>query len=183
MSDIVAASQEMVTAHFSVEEFLCHDGTPYPVDTVEDGSGVPTGWIGAVDSTWLQTRLMPLCLTLEAIRAAAGGKSITIDSGYRDLAYDEKIYEAHVAAVGDDGSVAPASKSQHPMGHAADIIHATMKPVSLFNLVLKMFESGSLPYLGGVGLYPNFVHVDVRPRTSNGVHLAIWGGSRPSNVA
>lgn len=182
MSNIVAAAKNYVTSHFSVEEFLCHDGTPYPIDNVEDGSGVPTGWVGAVDSSWLQTRLTPLCLTLEAIRAAAGGGAITIDSGYRDEAYDQKIYEAHVAAVGDDGQVAPASTSIHPKGGAADIIHATMKPVALFNLIMKLYESGALPYLGGIGLYPSFVHVDVRKRSSNGTHLAIWGGSRPSNV-
>lgn len=183
MSNIVPASRNMVTPHFSVEEFICHDGTPYPVDNVEDGTGVPTGWIGAIDSSWLQTRLMPLCLTLEAIRAEAGGKSITIDSGYRDEAYDQKIYEAHVAAVGDDGLVAPASTSIHPKGGAADIIHATLSSTSMFNLVLKMFEAGKLPYLGGVGHYPKFIHVDVRTRTKGGVHLAIWGGERPHNVA
>lgn len=175
--------KEMVTIHFSVEEFACHDGTPYPVDNIEDGTGIPTGWLGAKDSTWLQTRLMPLCMTLETIRDEAGSQPITIDSGYRTIAYDQKIYDAHVAAVGDDGAVAPASTSIHPKGGAADIKHPTMKPLPLFNLVLKMFEDGKLPYLGGVGLYPSFIHVDVRPRSKNGTHLAIWGGHRPSNIA
>lgn len=172
-----------VTQHFDVEEFACHDGQPYPVSNVEDGSGVPTGWVGATDSTWLQTRLVPLCQTLEVVRAAAGGVAMTVDSGYRDEAYDQKIYEAHVASAGDDGLVAPASKSIHPKGGAADMKHSTISPLQLFNLVLSLFEAGRLPYLGGVGLYPSFVHIDVRPRSRGGVHLAIWGGTRPSNVA
>jgi uncharacterized protein YcbK (DUF882 family) len=78
--------------------------------------------------------------------------------------------------------VAPAATSQHPKGRAADITHKILKPHEMFNLVLALYQRGLLPYLGGVGLYPNFIHVDVRPQEPAG-HLAIWGGSRPSNVA
>lgn len=174
-----------ITDHFSVEEFACHDGQVYPVDTVEDGSGMPTGWAvpGGQPGTWRWTRLQPLCETLEVIRAEAGGEPMTVDSGYRDEAYDEKLYEAHVAAVGDDGQVAPASRSIHPKGGAADMKHATLTPTQLFALILHLYAAGKLPYLGGIGLYPTFVHVDVRTRTNGGAHLALWGGHRPSNVA
>jgi hypothetical protein len=156
-----------VTQHFSVQEFACHDGTPYPVAEFDDEDG----------RTWLESRLKPLCETLEVIREAAGYLPLTIDSGYRTLAYDDRLYQASAK----DGTVAPASMSQHPKGRAADITHATMKPVALFSLILKLYEDGKLPMLGGVGLYPSFVHVDVRPRVNN--HLAIWGGHRPSNIA
>ena len=157
-----------ITEHFDSDEFGCHDGTPYPPE-------------------WIEDRLRPLCEMIEIIRSNAGDLPIAIDSGYRTLAYDEKIYKAHVAAVGDDGQVAPATRSQHPAGHAADIKHARLSPLAMFNLVLQLFEKGELPSLGGVGVYPSFIHVDTRPRpgadgTPTGGHLAVWGGRRPSNV-
>jgi hypothetical protein len=182
-----------ITPNFTVEEWVCHDGQAYPVDTVEDGSGIPTGWTppeGAV-LTWRWSRLQPLGLTLQAIRDKAAAQynlsgaaaGMVVDSGYRDEAYDEKLYNAHVAAVGDDGMVAAASVSIHPKGGAADMKHATLTPTQLFTLALTMYAAGELPYLGGAGLYPSFCHFDVRTRTNNGQHLAIWGGHRPSNIA
>jgi uncharacterized protein YcbK (DUF882 family) len=164
-----------VTAHFTIDEFACRDGSPYPVEQRDDED--PDG------RTWFESRLVPLCQTLETIREAAGGAPMTIDSGYRTLAYDDRLYRKHVAAVGDDGLVASASSSQHPKGRAADVTHATLSPSALFDLILRLYEQGQLPHLGGVGRYPTFVHVDVRPRTNTGKHLAIWGGTRPSNVA
>lgn len=174
-----------ITDHFTVEEFACHDGQVYPVDNAEDGSGVPTDWdlSKITESTWRWTRLQPLCETLEVIREAAGGDPMTVDSGFRDEEYDEKLYNAHVAAAGDDGLVAPASRSIHPKGGAADMKHSKLSPIALFSLALKLYEEGKLPYLGGIGLYPTFVHFDVRPRSNGGQHLAIWGGHRPSNIA
>lgn len=182
-----------VTQHFSVAEFACKDGQPYPVDRPEDGTGIPTGWKPPLTSpqTWFTTRLLPLCQTLEAIRQHAilnfdlsnDRAGLVVDSGYRDEAYDQRLYDAHVAAIGDDGLVAPASRSQHPRGCAADVRHAVLTPTQLFSLTLKLFSNNMLPYLGGIGLYPSFVHVDTRPRGLNGTHLALWGGTRPSNIA
>lgn len=174
-----------VTQHFTIEEFACHDGTPYPIGTTDDED--PAG------RTWLGARLLPLCQTLEVIRAEGGGASIAIDSGYRTEAYDARLYNAHMAALAaaglpNDHKVAEPTSSEHPRGRASDIRHATLSPVALFNLILSLYESGKLPHLGGIGLYPNFVHVDVRKRPGSGDaptsgHLAIWGGSRPTNVA
>lgn len=168
-----------ITPHFTAEEFACRDGTPYPVAQVDADD--PHG------CTWLETRLQPLCDTLEIIRDAVGGPLI-IDSGYRTLAYDDRLYKAHVAAVGDDGLVAPASRSQHPQGRAADIKAPSLTPVQLFTLILTLYNDGKLPRLGGVGLYPSFCHIDIRNRPNadgspTGGHLAIWGGARPTNIA
>lgn len=168
-------SEIPVTEHFTIDEWTCRDGTPYPIGCIDDED--------AQGRTWLQSRLLPLCQLLEIIRAEAGNLPLHIDSGYRTSAYDERLYEASAK----DGSVAPASRSQHPKGRAADITHPTMTPMQLFNLILRIYERGELPQLGGIGLYRNFVHVDVRKRDGSdgsptGGHLAIWGGSRPSNV-
>jgi hypothetical protein len=46
-----------VTRHFAVEEFHCHDGTPYP-------------------SVWIDERLRPLCSALEALREELGGRAM-----------------------------------------------------------------------------------------------------------
>lgn len=161
-----------ITPHFPLDKFACHDGTPYPPE-------------------WIDSRLKPLCDMLEVIRFEAGGESIIIDDGFRTLEYDERLHAKHIAALKaqglpDDHLVAEASSSQHPKGTAADIRHASMSALALFNLILKLFECGKLSQLGGVGLYPNFVHVDIRPRPgANGPttgHLAIWGARRPSNA-
>jgi uncharacterized protein YcbK (DUF882 family) len=156
-----------ITAHFSSEEFACHDGTAYPMHSMDEED--PRG------RDWATTRLEVLCDVLEAIRFEAGELPLTVDSGFRTISYDERLYEASAK----DGTVAPAKSSQHPQGRAADIRHARLHPAELFNLILDMYQRGQLPALGGVGLYPNFVHVDVRP---NHGHLAIWGGRRPSNI-
>ena len=43
----------LITQNFAVEEFNCHDGTPYPLAQLDDDD--PRG------RTWLETRLRPLC--------------------------------------------------------------------------------------------------------------------------
>jgi hypothetical protein len=182
-----------ITDHFDSDEFTCHDGISYPLDNAEDGSGIPTGWTVPAGSpnTWQFSRLLPLCLMNEVIRQAAIEKyglseedaGLIIDSGYRDEEYDEKIYNAHVEAYGDDGLVAKASTSIHPKGGANDLRHKKLTPLQLYTLILELYEAGKLPYIGGVGKYPSFVHVDVRPRSAKGQHLAMWGGVRPSNIA
>lgn len=156
-----------ITPHFSAEEFACHDGTPYPLAQVdgEDPAGRP----------WGESRLGPLCVVLEAVREAAGAP-IVIDSGYRTLAYDQRLYDASAK----NGLVAKPEGSQHPKGRAADIKCAALSPKALHALILDLYRAGKIPQLGGIGLYPTFVHVDVRPHSG---HLAQWGGDRATNIA
>ncbi len=61
-----------VTPHFTVAEFNCHDGSPYP-------------------AKWVSDRLKPLCDALEVIREACGGASVTILSGYRSPAHNAEV--------------------------------------------------------------------------------------------
>lgn len=159
----------MISAHFALEEFACHDGTPYPVDQPDDE---------APGMTWKNSRLAPLLDTLEVIREAAGGKPLHIDSGYRTLKYDEALYQANKAR-GLDGKADPRT-SQHPKGRAADIRIGSLTSTELREFIGNLYRAGKLPHLGGLGWYPSFVHVDVRPRV--GGHLAQWGGSRLSNI-
>jgi uncharacterized protein YcbK (DUF882 family) len=133
----------MITPHFSASEFACRDGTPYPPG-------------------WIETRLRPLCETLEVVRAAVGGP-IEILSGYRTEAYNRKIGGARL--------------SQHVQGRAADIRMG--RASRIHEVVLDLWREGKLPNLGGLGAYPSFTHLDVRPVGK----LVRWSGSRLSNVA
>lgn len=101
--------------------------------------------------------LARLCEQLEIIRSASRGK-ITVLSGYRSPPYNH--------AVGG------ARNSQHMQGAAADIICDTRDTLELYALILGLHHLGDLS-LGGIGAYPTFVHVDVRPG-----RLVLWRGGR-----
>lgn len=64
-------SMPKITEHFSLHEFDCSDGTPYP-------------------ENWIKPRLELLCENLEIIREALGEPMI-VTSGYRTPAYNRKI--------------------------------------------------------------------------------------------
>jgi len=113
-------------------------------------------------SLWIVERLRPLCLVLERLREELGHRSITIVSGYRS--------PSHNAAVGG------AKQSQHMAGRAADITADGVEPPAVHAALLALFRSGAIE-IGGLGLYPGWVHVDVRPRPQSG-HLCEWSGSR-----
>lgn len=117
-----------------------------------DGKPYPTEWI--------QPRLIVLCRLLEKVRAAFSGKPITIVSGYRSPAHNR--------------TVGGAQKSQHMEGRAADVKVAGVPPAEVHKKILAMYQAGELPELGGIGVYPSWVHVDVRPHTG---HLAQWQGT------
>lgn len=131
-----------ITPNFSSDEFACHDDTPYPRD-------------------WIESRLVPLCETLQVLRDAIA-RPISIISGYRSPGWNARV--------------GGADHSQHPQGRAADIRVGGMKPAEVHAKVLELHAAGKLPHLGGLGLYLTFVHVDVRPPKPDG-SLARWTGS------
>lgn len=71
------------------------------------------------------------------------GKAVTINSAYRTPAYNKKV--------------GGAQYSQHLYGYAADIVVVGVTPQKVYD-----FLDGLLAKTGGLGLYKNFVHVDVR---------------------
>lgn len=78
---------------------------------------------------------------LENIRSHFG-KPVVINSGYRCPSWN--------TAVGG------SSKSQHMLGKAADIRIKGVAPKAIYDYCRTI-----MPH-GGLGLYPTFVHVDVR---------------------
>ncbi len=144
-----------ITKNFSRSEF-----------DLEETSAAEYGCAGAeYPAEWLGARLRPLCLVLEEIRDACGGRPVKIISGYRTEAYDR----ARIAA----GRTGISEHSQHHQGLAADIQVAGVDPGRLRELVLKLHTTGRI-HIGGLGLYPWGVHVDIRQLLQPGARLALW---------
>lgn len=138
-------AKRKVTAHFTAEEF---------------GQPARHGWRrAAYPARWIAGRLRPLCGALEVLRAALGGRPMTVVSGYRSAAYNR--------AIGG------ARRSQHVEGRAADLRVSGVTPAKVHAVALELQRQGKIR-IGGLGKYPGFVHVDVRP----GKRLARWEGSR-----
>ena len=111
-----------LSANFKVKEFACKDGSNHIL---------------------IDTELVDV---LQKIRDHFG-KPITINSAYRNPAYNKKI-----------GGV---SNSQHTKGTAADIVVSGVLPSDVAKYVEYI-----MPKSGGIGLYSSFVHVDVRAKRS-----------------
>lgn len=112
---------------------------------------------------WREDRAVTLAVTFEDVRVLLGQVPIVILSGYRTPAYNATLEGA-------------AAKSQHIEGRALDMWHPTLQPRTVFNRILAAQKDGSLPLLGGLGLYKTFVHMDVRPKFGRKL-LALWSGA------
>lgn len=112
-----------VSKHFRVREFASKDGA---------------------DRVLIDDDLVKL---LENIREAAGGKAVTINSGYRS--------PEHNKAVGG------VSNSQHVKGTAADIVVSDTDPLTVGQIAEYFLNTK-----GGIGVYKSFTHVDTRANRS-----------------
>lgn len=75
------------------------------------------------------------------------GEAVHINSAYRTEAYNKKV------------GGKPAS--QHLLAKAADITVKSKTPKQLAACIEKLISAGTLKF-GGMGVYPGFVHVDIR---------------------
>ncbi len=137
---------EQVTDHFLLSEFASPAGCGCP------GADYPAEWIS--------TRLLPLCKTLEVLRAECGGYPVEILSGYRT-----REYNAARRAAGHDTAI----NSQHCEGLAADVRIGGISSAAVHACLLLLHRQGKIR-LGGLGYYPEFVHLDLR----SGETLAQW---------
>ena len=143
------ADHALITPNFTVGEFDCRSGFAYP-------------------SAWLHTRLLPLCVALEAIRDTVG-RPIVIRSGYRTDSYNKMV----------TGS---SPRSQHVQGRAADIaiLSCDRKERAEGLRAAAEFVRRMHPKLGvaGLGEYyaRGFLHVDIRPRPIGDFRLRHWEG-------
>lgn len=95
---------------------------------------------------------------LQVIRDAANAP-ITIISGYRSAARN--------AAVGGK------DKSLHLQAAAADIKIKGMTPTQVHTLITKLIKEGKV-YNGGLGVYDDFCHYDVRGEATGHKQGARW---------
>lgn len=116
-----------VTANFSWAEFACRDGTPVP--------------------EMYRDNVRQLAAQLEKIRAAFGGRRISINSAYRHPSYNR--------------SVGGASNSMHVYAKAADFNVAGVSPQQVRRTIEGLISQGKVAQ-GGMGAYSNFTHYDIR---------------------
>ena len=141
---VKAHGSTKLSTNFTVREFACKDGS---------------------DKVLIDTDLVAI---LQRIREHFG-KAITINSAYRNKAYNAKI--------------GGATNSQHTYGTAADIVVQGVKPEDV-----AKYAEYLMPKSGGIGLYPTFTHVDVRVKRSrwknNGKDVTVSGfaGYKPKET-
>lgn len=116
-----------LSEHFSAWEFECQ-------------GAACCGGSSPIDSRLVEA--------LEELRELAGGRALSINSGFRCRAYNATIENS-------------SPRSQHCLGRAADVV----VPAG-FTLEAFADLAAEVPdfYFGGIGVYPGrgFVHVDVR---------------------
>ncbi len=146
------------TAHLSWNELACWNHLSAPFR----GRFQHGELIEVYPQEWRGSRAVRLAETFEQIRQYLGNVPLTVHSAYRTLEYN--------ATVGG------VRTSQHCQGRALDLAHARLDARSVFQGVRELQRGGLLPHLGGLGSYPTFVHIDVRPKVPAG-HLAVWIGT------
>jgi hypothetical protein len=135
---LTLASQRLrpgkLSAHFHLSEFHCYDRRA--------GKRI---LLAEYPERFRETNLVRLVRALEVIRSEVQGP-IRINSAYRTKAYNKKI-----------GGV---KHSQHVKAKAVDIA-CDIPPRTLHQIILRLIREKRIPQ-GGVGLYANFVHYDIR---------------------
>lgn len=104
-----------------------------------DGRGVPPEYMANVKK---------VAENLQILRDHIG-EAIHINSCYRPTDYNKKI--------------GGAPNSQHLTASAADITAKSYTPKQLATVVEKLIIEGKLKF-GGLGIYPGFIHVDIRKK-------------------
>jgi hypothetical protein len=118
------------------------------------------------DGTPVPPELMPnarrLALMSERIRARWASSIIPI-SWYRTPAWNLRV--------------GGALRSRHMEADAMDARPADLADLpALVRCIEGMLAGGELPELGGLGVYPAWVHLDTRPRPAS-AHVARWKGA------
>jgi len=93
----------------------------------------------------IKANLLMLAINLEAIRFYLGGRKMRITSGYRNVATEL--------------SKKRSGRSRHVLGEAVDFVVDGMTP----EMVQEKLKSW---WRGGLGLSPDYTHVDIRHKSN-----------------
>lgn len=111
---------------------------------------------------WRESRAIPLSVEFENIRLIVGAP-VKILSAYRS--------PTHNAEVGG------AKNSQHMEGRALDLQPPKGWTVDKFYKTIREYAGDERSKIYGLGKYPTFVHIDIRPKPASG-RLTVWQGNR-----
>lgn len=127
-----------LTENFNLSEFACKDGTPVPEELIPNIQE-------------LANNLQVLRDDLNTNRPAKTPPDVVItlplNSGYRTESYNKKV--------------GGKPNSYHPKAMAGDITCKWETPKQLAARIERLIKAGKMKQ-GGVGVYPGFVHYDVR---------------------
>lgn len=101
---------------------------------------------GSIIPPELMKNVQELADNLQILRDDIG-EPIHVNSGYRTPTYNKKI--------------GGAPNSQHKKAKAGDITAKSFTPKQLAARIEKLIKAGKMKQ-GGIGVYPGFVHYDVR---------------------
>jgi len=124
-----------MTKNFNIKEFESKDGAIMPVD--------------------VRANIEQLAVNLQVLRDYVKAP-ITITSGYRSPEHNKSIGGAYIIVDGRR-----VETSQHVKGTAADFKVTGMRPREVFAIISNLIENGKMKE-GGLGLYSNWVHYDIR---------------------
>lgn len=113
----------------------------------------------AYPKKWRKDRASLLAQAFEEVRTAVG-HPLRVVSAYRTPEWNRKV--------------GGAKRSQHVEGRALDLLPPKDWTLENFYRVVHAVAMGESSPIYGLGKYPTFVHIDVRPSW----RLVVWHGSR-----
>lgn len=113
-------------------------------------------------AAWRETRAVILATEFERVRAAVG-RPLVIGSAYRTESWNR--------------SVGGARNSQHVQGRALDLYPPKTWSVERLYQIVRAIAAEPDSRIWAIGMYPSFIHFDVRPARADG-QLTVWHGAR-----
>ena len=101
---------------------------------------------GTIVPNELYSNMVELAKNLQVLRDELG-KPVRINSAYRTPKYNKKV--------------GGASKSQHLLCKAADIVVAGVTPLEVAETIERLVKEKKM-IQGGIGIYNTFTHYDIR---------------------
>jgi uncharacterized protein YcbK (DUF882 family) len=101
---------------------------------------------GTIVPNELYSNMVELAKNLQVLRDELG-KPVRINSAYRTPKYNKKV--------------GGASKSQHLLCKAADIVVAGVTPLEVAETIERLIKEKKMVQ-GGIGIYNTFTHYDIR---------------------